>query len=530
MTSSLPDFFPRADYPPAADAASLAALSPANGNEAGSASGATPGFAALMGASTGPSPATPGQEPAPVPPTGVANCGNSPTRLVGNPKPAPDVSVAEVLVGQPLFAIGSKISLTVSAGELAASVAPLDETAAPTGPREITRDMLEEAASFVTSLLQVALPGVQLPQLSGVAADAEAATAPTAGNPTTDGTPDMPTAGQKPAAPAFTLAADGAIELKLDLARFRSGAHTVDQPPDESVAISAELQRPGEITVRLEAAAAGPATAANGPRAAGPDGRAIFAAKYAGVKVTVESPAQSGERNFVFTGDKQVKTQSPLAGISVAKTETIMPVAPTEEPRFTRNPETFSVLPQRAEFQVVVPPAERITVPAAAPAGQNFAERAVDTVTSLVETQFSASMQKSGSVQLHLRFGGEDLSVRVEVRDGAVHTDFHTDSPELRSALNREWQVMAAQSPEEMRRFLDPVFSSSPASADTPSAFARQQQPQQDLPSRTPRESWAESASPFSRRSQLSDSFIPEPAVARGPSFLPTSLRLSVLA
>ena len=212
-----------------------------------------------------------------------------------------------------------------------------------------------------------------------------------------------------------------------------------------------------------------------------------------------------------------------------------MPVAPIEESRFTRNPELFSVLPPQAEFQVVVPAAERITDPAAAPAGQNFAERAVDTVTSLVDTQFSASMQKSGSVQLRLRFGGEDLSVRVEIRDGAVHTDFHTDSPELRSALSREWQALAAQSPEQLRRYLEPVFSpapsSVPASADTPAAFTRQQQPsQQDLPSRTPREPWVEPSSPFSRRSQLSDSFIPEPAVTRGPAFLPTSLRLSVLA
>lgn len=209
-----------------------------------------------------------------------------------------------------------------------------------------------------------------------------------------------------------------------------------------------------------------------------------------------------------------------------------MPVAPTEESRFARNPETFSVLPLRAEFQVVVPPAERITVPATAPAGQNFAERAVATVTSLVETQFSASMQKSGSVQLRLQFGGEDLSVRVEIRDGAVHTDFHTDSSELRSALSREWQAMAAQSPEQLRRYLEPVFSPAPASAsaDPSSSFTRHQQSQQDQPARTPRESWADSASPFSRRSQPGDSFIPEPAATRGPSFLPTSLRLSVLA
>lgn len=212
-----------------------------------------------------------------------------------------------------------------------------------------------------------------------------------------------------------------------------------------------------------------------------------------------------------------------------------MPVVPTEEARTTRNPEALSVLPPRVDFQVIVPPVERVIVPTAAPAVQNLAERAVETVTNLVDTQFTASMQKSGSVQLQLRFGGEDLSVRVELKDGAVQTDFRTDSAELRSALAREWQVVAAQSPEQMRRFLEPVFSPNtsplPSSDEPPSAFGRQQQPaQQDLPSRQARESWNDSTHSFSRRSQLSDSFLPETAVPRSPAFLPTSLRLSALA
>lgn len=214
-----------------------------------------------------------------------------------------------------------------------------------------------------------------------------------------------------------------------------------------------------------------------------------------------------------------------------------MSVAPTQEARPPRNPEAFSVLPPRVDFQVIVPPQERVTVPTAAPAVQNLAERAVETVTNLVDTQFTASMQKSGSVQLQLRFGGEDLSVRVEIKDGAVQTNFRTDSAELRSALAREWQVVAAQSPEQMRRYLEPVFSPNtntsptPSSDESPSSSGRQQQQaQQDLPSRQGRESWNDPANPFSRRSQLSDSFIPEPAAPRSPAFLPTTLRLSALA
>jgi hypothetical protein len=92
-----------------------------------------------------------------------------------------------------------------------------------------------------------------------------------------------------------------------------------------------------------------------------------------------------------------------------------------------------------------------------------------------------------------------------------------------------------------MRRYLEPVFApasptpSTPASDDTPSFSSRQQQQQQqqaaqDQSSRSGREAWAESGNPFSRRSQLSESFIPEPAAPRVPAFLPTSSRLSALA
>ena len=213
-----------------------------------------------------------------------------------------------------------------------------------------------------------------------------------------------------------------------------------------------------------------------------------------------------------------------------------MSVVPTEEPHSPRNPEILSVLPVRADFQVVQPTTERITVEAAAPAGQNFAERAVATVTSLAEAQFSASMQRAGSVQLRLKFGGEDLTVRVELREGVVHTDFRTDSPALREALAKEWQAVTAAAPGHLQRFLDPVFSpasssgtlgDSGAQQHSAQRQAQQQAQQEQLAQRA--EAWA-SQSPFSRRSALSESFVPEPAAPRVPVLLPTSLRLSALA
>ena len=539
MTSSLPDYSSSSVNSPAADTSPLALPFPASGSAAGPDSGPVPGFDTLMGTGSGPLPV-----PSPLSPVSIISGKNSPTRMLSNPLP---VAAAAGLPVQPAISGNELNAAQVVAGAAsAAPVSPPPTSSLPAGRREITRDMLEAAASFVTSLLQAALPEVQVPQFSGVAGPGEPVTGGTAGTPTganqasaqtlaADPTPGGLTPRAPVAAPEFTLATDGAMELKLDLAQLKPAGSVPSLPadPNRTLTISAELQRPGEIVVRLEAAAAVPAPDAPAP--AGAVGRANIAAKYPGLKISVESFDPTGERNFVFTGHKQVKTQSPVTGISVAKTDSIMPAAPIEVTRAIRSPEFFSGMPGRVEFQAVLPPAERTNVPADVPAGQNFAERAVDTVTSLVDTQFSASLQKSGSVQLRLRFGGEDLSVRVEIRDGAVHTDFHTDSAELRSALTREWQALAGQSPEQMRRYLEPVFSpaaaSAPAASDSSSSFTRQQQSsQQDQPSRSPREPWAELASPFSRRSQLSDSFIPEPAVTRVPAFLPTSHRLSVLA
>jgi hypothetical protein len=213
-----------------------------------------------------------------------------------------------------------------------------------------------------------------------------------------------------------------------------------------------------------------------------------------------------------------------------------MPAAPIEESRAVRSPQDSMVLSGRAEFQVAQAPAERITAPSA-PAGQNFAERAVDTVTNLIDAQFSASMQKSGSVQLNLKFGGEDLSVRVELRDGAVHTNFRTDSAPLRAALEREWQAIASASPEQMHRYAEPVFSPGSNQQHPGSSSghgdARQQPPQQqaqsDAQQRAPRESFSDHPA-FTRRSLVSESFIPEAPAPRVPAFLPTSVRLSALA
>ncbi len=423
-----------------------------------------------------------------------------------------------------------------------------DATAPATG--EVSRDAMEQAASFMATILQSILPEVVAPIV------AQAGGAKTA--PTTAAQPELnapalasqSVAGTVPAVPASTakvaaetsatktdatptafdiaLAADGAVEIKAELPKEQGSAAKSDATAGASVEIQAELALPGQAVVRLTA---------TGTATGDLSGRANFAGKIAAEKSGSVSRGSGVERKFLTTGDKQVKTASSSAGIAVAKTDSTMNSTPLAETRATSTTDINSGPVARGEFTVAWPSTSRAEEPAAAPLEKNFAERAVATVTNLVDTQFTASMQKSGSVQLRLKFGGEDLSVRVELRGGEVHTDFRTDSPELQAALNREWQAVAASSPDQLRQFVQPVFSPSSSQGDSSSSsFAgrqqqqQQQAAQQDLSQqRSPRSATEENVA-FTRRSLLGESFAPQAAAPRLPAFLPTSQRLSVLA
>ena len=77
--------------------------------------------------------------------------------------------------------------------------------------------------------------------------------------------------------------------------------------------------------------------------------------------------------------------------------------------------------------------------------------------------------------------------MRVELRGDRVHTTFRTDSPELRTALAREWQAVSTlQSGDRGQRLADPVFASSSSfgsnnsfSADSGATHQRDQQSRQ---------------------------------------------------
>jgi hypothetical protein len=89
-----------------------------------------------------------------------------------------------------------------------------------------------------------------------------------------------------------------------------------------------------------------------------------------------------------------------------------------------------------------------------------LAHRAVETVLNVVEAQNSRPTAAT-VVNLHFKFGGDDLAVRVQLRGSEVHTQFDTDSGELRTALSNEWRAVTGQGATGSLRLAEPVFSSS---------------------------------------------------------------------
>lgn len=79
----------------------------------------------------------------------------------------------------------------------------------------------------------------------------------------------------------------------------------------------------------------------------------------------------------------------------------------------------------------------QVAAPIAAPRMQSV-------VNHVVELSHRLDTQSVSSMAMRFNFGGDEkLSVQVELRDGAVHTVFRTDSPVLRETLGTAWREMA---------------------------------------------------------------------------------------
>ena len=122
-------------------------------------------------------------------------------------------------------------------------------------------------------------------------------------------------------------------------------------------------------------------------------------------------------------------------------------------------------------------PPQAAAAPAAAPptasAPTESARAAVEAVVNLVDAQASRSQEPVTAVSLNFKFGADDLAVRVEWRNGEVHTQFRTDSVDLRTALAGQWQAVAPGSAGRSAHFAAPVFSSTTDQASSTAGDGR---------------------------------------------------------
>lgn len=239
-------------------------------------------------------------------------------------------------------------------------------------------------------------------------------------------------------------------------------------------------------------------------------------------------------KNFLTTEEQGVSLPEKKAGIAVAQTRPTMLFVPHD---------TLSAVSPTAPAIVSVVPAPTQVVAAGSPepmpqlVAASFAKRAVETVTNVVDAQAASKLQPVPSVQLKFKFGTEDLAVRVALRNGAVHTEFRTDSPELRAAITNEWKAVTAE-PESALRFLAPVVAPATASQNGTGSFAQQQQQQSPGQSAAQQQQQqnqqqARAAQEFFGSIARSTPFQPRDggaAASAAPVVLPTSVHLSAVA
>lgn len=253
-----------------------------------------------------------------------------------------------------------------------------------------------------------------------------------------------------------------------------SGAEAGHEPGDESPesipvhpARGVEMRLPGGASLTI--AVRTPVQAGQGQGEAGQkdDRQEKYAGLIAPAGELNRFAASGVEKQFLSPQKEQVSAASAPAGISGAEKADAMPQLANNPRRFTSSsmPEPVPVRSALVEFL----PAAPASAPAQAPAAQvaapeSVAHRAVEAVMALVDSQ-RAQPAQGGLVNLSFKIGHDDLTVRVQLRDGVLQAQFRTDSPELRAALATEWRTADPAAAVGNLRVAEPEFV--PASAST---------------------------------------------------------------
>ena len=214
-------------------------------------------------------------------------------------------------------------------------------------------------------------------------------------------------------------------------------------------------------------AASIPDSAANGTA-----GRAAnVAAVYSGKVPSAASGFEDRSRKTLSASIQEVIGDKAPLGTDAAHYAPVMPASSLSQPQFADVRDHVSALAGPTLPAEPTSAGGLLTPEVAAGA----AHRAVNAVLEAAE-RFAPASSHAVNLQFSVA-GSNDLAVRIELRAGEVRATFHTDSPELRTALAREWQAVSGSAAGHALRSVDPVFA--PAKATSPDTSSRENAPRQ---------------------------------------------------
>jgi len=160
----------------------------------------------------------------------------------------------------------------------------------------------------------------------------------------------------------------------------------------------------------------------------------------------VNSSNGKEEKKSLSVDGKDLTSPSKSIGTSAANRENVMPYSAVN-----KSP--------AVEFSTTARDGIQANVAADAKTEATVATHAPRLVQEIRQIADRISVVDRNSVEMRFDFSATDrLSVRVEYRDGIVHTTFRTDSAELRDAISHEWQGQAAAD-QRPYRMAEPVYS-----------------------------------------------------------------------
>ncbi len=432
-----------------------------------------------------------GETSAPTPPSGPYVPGTFPA-------PFAEASASSKACAKGVVA-GGNAAASASKAQIA-----LDPATLPTAPGSVsgTRSTKPQAAKASTPSPQnpsngasgLASPSaaviapVPVPPEAAVQADPKA----TPGTLASAGAPAIPpisnlTPGTNPSAPiaangplASALPASGVAALLAAAVSGSAATPTAAVAPEsalptgvvpvtlESVSVDAASVRPaasGDQRVPVPMTTDGVRPSKSTPGApAGPPSTVSAAAAFPGaVSVGLRAQTGNGEK---FAGSDSAPENTPVAALSPANKHTVdvTPESITDKVASigTSVASPTPVMSSAANSQAAIfAPLPTAVATAGSPPAVALASptQAVEYVLQIGELQAAQSQGAQSAVNLHFSVGGETLLVRVAMQEGQVHTQFTTDSGDLRAALAREWQSLGATGTGTVR-FAEPVFTS----------------------------------------------------------------------